>query len=197
MAPRNEVADLKTILFPYLMCAAVFKGDMAQLKYCLEQVCTSLSWGIKGIRCGLGVGSSLLLSSSSLHSSDNHTLPFFSTSYPSFSLVHISRIVLFSHSPTLLAGGRCLCSWLWPEDAPAHRSQVKFPFWKFFITLHLSFSEGNLAMTHFLLEQVGIFTKKIKNQSGPKSNWKEKAELRFWNKGCPGLQYHIMLYIGY
>ena len=42
MAPRNEVADLKTILFPYLMCAAVFKGDMAQLKYCLEQVAPSL-----------------------------------------------------------------------------------------------------------------------------------------------------------
>ena len=42
MAPRNEVADLKTILFPYLMCAAVFKDDMAQLKYCLEQVAPSL-----------------------------------------------------------------------------------------------------------------------------------------------------------
>ena len=42
LAPRNEVADLKTILFPYLMCAAVFKGDMAQLKYCLEQVPPSL-----------------------------------------------------------------------------------------------------------------------------------------------------------
>lgn len=37
LSSRNEVADLKTILFPYLMCAAVFKGDMAQLKYCLEQ----------------------------------------------------------------------------------------------------------------------------------------------------------------
>ena len=38
MIPRNEVADLKTILFPYLMCSAVFKGDMAQLQYCLDQV---------------------------------------------------------------------------------------------------------------------------------------------------------------
>ena len=59
MAPRNEVADLKTILFPYLMCAAVFKGDMVQLKYCLEQVPPSLG-GLKGIWCGLGVGSSSL-----------------------------------------------------------------------------------------------------------------------------------------
>ena len=38
MVHRNEVADLKTILFPYLMCSAVFKGDMAQLQYCLDQV---------------------------------------------------------------------------------------------------------------------------------------------------------------
>ena len=38
MIHRNEVADLKTILFPYLMCSAVFKGDMAQLQYCLDQV---------------------------------------------------------------------------------------------------------------------------------------------------------------
>merc|ERR550534_1901506 len=37
LSSRNEVADLKTILFPYLMCSAVFKGDMAQLQYCLDQ----------------------------------------------------------------------------------------------------------------------------------------------------------------
>ena len=35
---RNEVDDLKDIIFPYLMCSAVFKNDIKQLEYCLEQV---------------------------------------------------------------------------------------------------------------------------------------------------------------
>ena len=72
---------------PHVCCRLQGRHGAAQV---LPWTGSSLSWGLKGIRCGLGVGSSSLLFSSSLHSSDNHTLPFFSTSYPSFSLVHIS-----------------------------------------------------------------------------------------------------------